>query len=238
MSAQWGNYLAPTIVDGQVASNGGYYGGLYTFDAATGSTDHFANLPQCDQMTPVPWRDAWVTLTDRIDIVDRATGSSRAIPIAGQTGCTTSQTPIILGDIAYFSDSGRLIAIDLVDGSTVFQRAIGAYGQVSTDGSRLYVVASGAVAVRDLHGNYLGGLESAAHSLVPPLILTQTHVIAATLGGGRTAILDLAGQQPAVLLDRSGAMALADGLLVIAASDGTYAYDLAESLFADGFESD
>ena len=236
MAAQWGSYLAPTIVDGQVASNGGYYGGLYTFDAATGDTDHFAALPQCDQMTPVPWRDAWVTLTNRIDIVDRASGSLRTIPIAGGS-CNASQTPVIVGDVAYFTDGGRLTAVNLVDGSTLFQRNIGAYGQISSDGSRLYVVASGAISVRDLDGNYLGGLEVASQTLLPPLILTRTHLIAATAGGSRTAILDLAGLQPAVLLDHGGAMALVDGLLVVAATGGIYAYDVAESLFADGFES-
>lgn len=161
MAAQWGSYLAPTIVDGQVASNSGYHGGLYTFDTAT----------------------------------------------------------------------------NLVDGSTVFQRTIGAYGQISTDGSRLYVVASGAISAIDLAGNFQGTLEVASQTLVPPLILTQTHVIATTADRARTAMLDLAGQQRAVLLDRGGPMALADGLLVVAAFGGIYAYDVAESLFADGFES-
>lgn len=32
-------------------------------------------------------------------------------------------------------------------------------------------------------------------------------------------------------------MALADGLLLVASPDGTYVYDVVESLFADSFES-
>ncbi|TDR42017.1 hypothetical protein DFR29_10973 [Tahibacter aquaticus] len=65
----------------------------------------------------------------------------------------------------------------------------------------------------------------------------QAHVIAATAGRIRTAILDLAGIQPAVLIGHGDPMALADGLLLVASPDGTYVYDVVESLFADSFES-
>src|SRR5262249_46350421 len=47
--AQWERYYAPTIADGKVYVNGGYYGGMYAFDALTGGQLWFHDLPQYDQ---------------------------------------------------------------------------------------------------------------------------------------------------------------------------------------------
>lgn len=237
MEAQWERYLAPTLIDGVVASNGGYYGGLYVFDAAGGQERYFSALPQCDQMTPVPWGSSWVTLTTALNVIDRASGSVRHLPIPGHdSGCIYNQTPIIIGNVAYLTDAGRLIAINLLDGSTVFSRQILASGQISSDGQRLFLIASGAVNVRDLAGNFLGAFEYAPYSLIPPLIVTGTHVIAASPASGETAILDLSGQQPPVLIDHDGGLALVDGVLIIGGDDGIHAYAL-DTLFADGFET-
>ncbi|MBL9173952.1 MAG: PQQ-binding-like beta-propeller repeat protein [Verrucomicrobiales bacterium] len=52
-SAQWERYLAPTIAEGGVYVNGGYYGGLYGFDQLTGTQRFFfGGLSQTDQWTP------------------------------------------------------------------------------------------------------------------------------------------------------------------------------------------
>lgn len=238
MQAQWERYLAPTLIDGVVASNGGYYGGLYVFDAAGGQPRYFSALPQCDQMTPVPWGSSWATLTTALNVIDRASGSVRHLPIPGHdSGCIYNQTPIIVGDVAYLTDAGRLIALNLIDGSTVFSRQISASGQISSDGQKLFLIASGAVNVRDLAGNYLGAFEYAPYSLVPPLIVTDTHAIVASPNSGETAILDLSGQSPPVLIGHDGDLALVDGVLIIGDDDGIYAYDLVDALFADGFEA-
>jgi outer membrane protein assembly factor BamB len=61
--AQWERYFAPTVADGKVFINGGYYGGMYAFDAFDGDQLWFANLPQYDEWTPA-YRDnvvySWV----------------------------------------------------------------------------------------------------------------------------------------------------------------------------------
>jgi len=52
-SAQWERYYAPTIADGKVFVNGGYYGGMYGFDAAMGDPLFYQGaLAQYDQWTP------------------------------------------------------------------------------------------------------------------------------------------------------------------------------------------
>lgn len=51
-ASQWEEYLSPTIVDDEVYTNGGYYGGAYAFSAADGATRWFTSLPQYDGWTP------------------------------------------------------------------------------------------------------------------------------------------------------------------------------------------
>jgi outer membrane protein assembly factor BamB len=50
--AQWENYLAPTIVDHTLYMDGGTYGGMYSFNGATGAQNWFAPLAQFDEWTP------------------------------------------------------------------------------------------------------------------------------------------------------------------------------------------
>ena len=51
-STQWGRFEPPTIADGKVFINGGYYGGMYGFDQTSGSQLFFVTLPQEDEWTP------------------------------------------------------------------------------------------------------------------------------------------------------------------------------------------
>ena len=51
-AAQWENYLAPTPYGGNIYINGGYYGGMYSFNGSSGSQNWFANVPQYDGWTP------------------------------------------------------------------------------------------------------------------------------------------------------------------------------------------
>lgn len=51
-NSQWEHYLAPAIVDGNVYTNGGSYGGLLSFKTSDGTQNWFSNLAQYDQWTP------------------------------------------------------------------------------------------------------------------------------------------------------------------------------------------
>lgn len=52
MSSQWEHYLAPTVAGGTVYTDGGTYGGMFAFDAATGAQKFFTTLQQFDEWTP------------------------------------------------------------------------------------------------------------------------------------------------------------------------------------------
>ena len=55
-TAQWETYYAPAAADGKVWVNGGSYGGMYGFDAVTGTELFFNRLAQYDEWTPA-WDD-------------------------------------------------------------------------------------------------------------------------------------------------------------------------------------
>jgi PQQ-like domain len=50
--AQWEHYLAPTIRNSVVYTDGGEYGGMYAFDGTSGAQDFFASEQQYDEWTP------------------------------------------------------------------------------------------------------------------------------------------------------------------------------------------
>ncbi|MBN1889227.1 MAG: PD40 domain-containing protein [Thermoflexales bacterium] len=116
-SAQWELYFAPLVIDGAVYVNGGYYGGMYGYNAGNGAQLWFLGLEQEAEWTPAYAHGrlyTWVNYNFRSH--DPATGlvvwSLRPGPVLyGFGGADT--TPVIAGQIALVVDSGRLYAIDL-----------------------------------------------------------------------------------------------------------------------------
>lgn len=75
--AQWEHYLAPTISNGVVYTDGGEYGGLYAFDGTTGTQDFFAFEQQYDYWTPaVDASYAYAYTGGTLNWVDKITGVS------------------------------------------------------------------------------------------------------------------------------------------------------------------
>jgi len=253
MDAQWQRYLAPTIVDDQVATPGGYFTSLFAFSLG-GDYLYSTGQTNFDEWTPVPWRGNWVTLTDRLNIIDRTTGAlQKSIPIPEYqwSGWSVWQTPVIASDIAYFTQGNRLIAIDLDAGVVRFIRPASDFqvsyldSQISTDGEQLFVPGDSKLLVFDLEGNLLDTyINTPGAGFGPTNVITRSHVLSWSAFGQvnmfdrRTGILvqTFQGDQDVA------AVALADGSLVVAYRDGRVsAYDVPfydpGSIFQDSFES-
>lgn len=89
-SAQWEHYLAPLVGRGTVNTNGGYYGGLYTFKSKTGVQRSFTSLPQVDLYTPATdGVNNYVYAGDALHIISRDTGAVTSIvdPAPSSTCC-------------------------------------------------------------------------------------------------------------------------------------------------------
>ena len=76
--AQWEHYLAPTIADGAVLTNGGTYGGVYSFSTTNGTQQWVHEGPQEDMLTPaVTPTDAFFYAYGSLFDINRADGSVR-----------------------------------------------------------------------------------------------------------------------------------------------------------------
>lgn len=75
-NSQWEHYYAPTVSNGSVYTNGGYYGGMNSFDAALGTTNWFTSLAQYDQWTPaVDANYAYAYVGGSLNVLNRSTGA-------------------------------------------------------------------------------------------------------------------------------------------------------------------
>lgn len=125
MSSQWQSYLAPTVFNGNVYTNGGTYGGLYSFNAATGSQNYFVGLNQYDDWTPsFDSQNLYSYMAGELQILDPLNGTIKAKitdPLYSWNGYTGS-APVIGSDgIVYAGNlsnaSNGLVAFDTVSKS-------------------------------------------------------------------------------------------------------------------------
>ena len=99
MDSQWPDYLAPTIFGGSIFTNGGAYGGLYSFNPGTGTQNYFTRLPQYDEWTPAVDADhVYAYVEGALRVIDAASGQLLTT-IADSTyewnGYATAGAPVI-----------------------------------------------------------------------------------------------------------------------------------------------
>lgn len=251
MGAQWQRYLAPTIFAGTVGTPGGEFSELQTY-LLDGSLVHSSLSLNYDLWTPVPWRDQWVVYTDRIQIVDRATGSltdTIAIPDHQPPFFNLGQTPVIIGDVAYIINADRVLAFDLIQAELIFARAAVEYrsdflgGQIATDGRQLFVGAWPEMLVLDRDGGLLDSYANPPGSgFGQTHIVSRTHVFAWSAFAAVNVFDRQSGERVLTLESPSGkdvaALAMASQTLVVAYRDGTVAaFDVPfDTIHADEFE--
>jgi len=127
MSSQWETYLAPTVFNGVVYSDGGSYGGLYAFDSISGELKFFAGLPQYDGWTPAfDETNAYVYLDGSLHVLDPASGAERnriADPLYSWNGYSPRIAPVVGSDGLVFGGNrnaqvdNSLIGFDVAAGN-------------------------------------------------------------------------------------------------------------------------
>lgn len=221
--SQWEHYLAPTVKDGEVYNNGGYYGGMNTFYASSGANKWFtsAGLAQYDQWTPAidgPYAFAYTGYM--FSAINRANGSL-AFSVADSgfnwRGYSINAAPVVTGNSGVLVVNGRQnVANSIIRYSIVGQsESWRVNGQYVTDP----VVASGKFYISNATGNRLEARdESTGTSLwnwQPPasetlfagnLILTSNLVFVTT--NAATYAVDLATHQTVWSVARTGHLAM------------------------------
>jgi hypothetical protein len=223
--AQWERYLAPTIVDQTVYVNGGYYGGMYSFNGASGQQNWFASLSQYDQWTPAvdaTYAYSYVGETG-LNVVKRSDGQLAyqiADPNFNWNGYSMNLAPVLgtQNDLVVFN-GGRLISFDLANRKIRWTVQDGFYSQPSLTNGVIYAVNNGALSVRrEDTGAALWSWAPPGDTLAGPVIVTDSHVFVA--GAATTYAVDLGTRTAAWSYPQAGALALSEGTLYISGSNG------------------
>ena len=219
--AQWERYKAPTPFDGHVYVNGGYYGGMYSFDAFTGENEWFARLPQYDNWTPAVDDDyAYAYVGGDFFAIDRATGEQFLQiddPGWNWRGYDMDLAPVLGGrDDVFVINGGRLIRFDLETERIGYVQNYGFDGQPSIRDGVVYGVTSQGLTGLDQETgtpiwNWSPGL---GRTLVGQMIVTDSHIFVGD--GTRTYAVEIASRRNDWTIDRAGHMSLADDTLYIA----------------------
>ena len=233
--AQWERYFAPTVQDGKVYVNGGYYGGMYGFDAFTGEQLWFANsLPQYDQWTPAIDGDLVYAYVGEYRPALYALHRSDGTPAFSiddaefeWDGWSMNLAPVVGGqnDVLAVHD-GRMISFDVSGHRKRWQIARSFSGQPSLSGDAIYVVDGGALAVlAEADGATRWTWTPPSGAITENILVTASHVFVSTSGSVYAVNLDthVADWSSPV----SGHLALGNGALYVAGGSGTLsAFDL------------
>lgn len=218
-SAQWERHSAPTIYDGSVYVNGGYYGGMYNYNAFSGAQKWFRSLAQVDGWTPAVSGDySYAYLGGTLIAIDRHYGTQAFTIKAGSA--STNQVPVI-GNLnnALVINGKSLVSLDLAEKKVRWEFAGNFSGIPSVDAGVVYAVnGNGLDARSETTGELLWSWMPPEGALKSPMIVTQTHVIACT--AANTYAIEILGRQSDWSYPASGHLALGNDTLYIAAANG------------------
>ncbi len=226
-SAQWEEYYAPTIYKGKIYVNGGYYGGMYCFDAFDGSQQWFMGLPQYDEWTPAVDEDyayAYVgEYSPGLYAVGRHSGEL-AYKISDNNfdwnGWSMRLAPVIGSqDNILTIQDGRLIYCDLINRTIKWEIGDKFNGQPTIAKGVIYAINNGGLDARDeTTGDMLWSWSAPEGGLTGTMIVTDTHLFART--SNSTFAVELLSYEDVWSYPASGHLALGNEALYIAASDG------------------
>lgn len=244
--AQWERYLAPTLLDYNVLINGGYYGGMYSFNALSGEQQWFLDLPQYDQWTP-----AAASTRAFAHVGEYQPGLYSVDAYTGQAperiddtefdwnGWSMGVAPAVAenGDVISIHN-GRLINFDAGNGTIRWQQQAQFAGQPSVAHGRIYAVNGGRLVVLDqLTQTEVWSWQPEAPGIRAPLVVTDSHVLIST--GSQVHAIDQQSRTSVWSYPAAGHLALANDTLYIAGDDGTLTAIGIRNMdvFTDGFES-
>ena len=232
-SAQWESYYAPTIYEGEVYVNGGYYGGMYAFNAFTGSSNWFVDLPQYDEYTPAVddnYTYAYVgEYAPALYVIDRQTGKEAfriADPNFDWRGWSMDLAPVLgaQNDVLVIHNN-RLIKFDLEARRIAFELTDGFVGQPSVAKQVIYAINNGGVEARgETDGALLWRWAPEAGNATEHVIVTDTHVLAHT--ETHTFAIDVLSGVEDWSYPEAGSMALGNDALYIVTGDSVVAISM------------
>lgn len=177
---QWSRWLAPVIADGTVYMGGGYYGGLYAFDAQLGTETWFAGTPQYQKYSPAIDNEYAYVFIDNLYAYNRHDGSlAFSINYAAfdWNGYTVGAAPVLTrSNNIIASQNGTLVVLDLDARAISWQLKSNFSAQASSALGRIYILDAGILKVFDEFTGVLLWSWEAPSSLVSNIVVTSNMV--------------------------------------------------------------
>ncbi len=232
VSEQWPRHYAPTVFNGRVYINGGYYGGMYGFNGTNGDQLWFTELQHYDEWTPaVDATRAYAYVGEGLPglyikkLLDGTDSAPGFIPDPDfeWDGWSMNLAPVLGAHGVLAIHDGRLISFNPTAGTIGWQLKESFTGQPSVAGGRIYAVNNGGLSVYDEASHtLLWSWAPPSGAITQPMIVTDTHVLASTRNTVY-AIDRTTHDSPWTFAapDGYGQLAIADGKLFVATYDGT-----------------
>jgi len=200
--------------------NGGYYGGMYGFDAYDGEELFFLGLEQYDMWTPAYAEEVLYSFVEgQVRAHDPATGTLTWELDLGWDwhGWDMSTAPVVDLDTIYVTGSPNLYAVDVHTQSVLWSVEGDYEGVPSVADGVVYAIESGAVeAYAASDGAYLGVYVGDSQLWGQPIVTSDVLIASSRYN---TYVYDLDGTL-LELIGYGGHISLSDGVLYIASTDG------------------
>ena len=222
-AAQWESYYAPTVHQGEVFVNGGYFGGMYAFDAFSGIQRWFRPLAQYDEWTPaVDAEHSFAYVGGILSAVDRQTGTVDYTindPNFQWRGWSMNLAPVLGNNRDVFViQNGRLVCFDLETRTVRYDLSGGFVGQPATSDSIIYALkGSQLVAIDALTGAQQWSWTAPSGPLTGAVLVTDTHVFTTT--NSATYGVEILSRSTVWQYPAGGHLTISDDVLYIASRD-------------------
>lgn len=220
--AQWQYGDAPTVADGTVFLNAGYYGGMYAYDAFTGEEQWGINLPQSDGWTPAYADGVLYAGWEQggLYAVEAATGATRYT--MGQPNSWGGRTSVYDRGVVYTTNP--LTAIDIETQSVRWSKA-GTLTPAVASG-RVFAVGDGRLRAYDAASGQQLWTFSGDVTLDRSPVVAGPHVFVSSSSG--TYALAVEDGQEVWRFGQGGAPVVAGGRLYLVAGGTVYAFESGE----------
>lgn len=223
---QWSTYKAPVVLNGAVYMAGGYYDGIYGFNATTGDTLWFRQLPQVSGWTPAV-KDgrvyAYGSLNDYysvgVSVFDATSGDT--IWTLKDNRLLTGGTPVLGGSNELITvRSDRLLSVNLGTKQVQWEQTGSFLGIAAVGNGTIYVISGQDLQARsESDGTLQWSWTPPQGSPTGEIVVTRNVVFVST--STNTYGVDIAARRQGWSYATGGQLALsAQGYLFIAQQDG------------------